>query len=114
MIWPPVKAWTSLAKIDCYSHFVAINYGGKDSDRWVLLMSVLDSSVVVRVTWLEMGDPSKWKCGWDNSNFKNRSKRFDSLIEKRITDCIHLSTDSGLTIPINKKKIRPWFVILKD
>ena len=40
MIWPPVKAWTSKVSIDGQVHFVAINYGGKLLNRWVVLMSV--------------------------------------------------------------------------
>ena len=65
MIWPPVKAWTSNVCIDGQLYFVAINYGGKLKKRWVVLMSVLDSSVVVKVSWLQLIDPSNWRCGWN-------------------------------------------------
>ena len=56
MIWPPVKAWTSKLYIEDQLHFVAINYGGKLLDRWVVLMSVLDSSVVVKVSCSQLVD----------------------------------------------------------
>ena len=42
MLWPPIKAWTSLSAINGYKYFVAINYGGFGEDRWVNLVSVLD------------------------------------------------------------------------
>ena len=50
MIWPPVKAWTSTSYQNGQVHFVAINYGGKLLDRWVILMSVLDSGNVQKVS----------------------------------------------------------------
>ena len=64
MIWPPAKAWTSKSSIKEQSHFVAINYGGELLNRWVVLMSVLDSSVIVKVSWSELVDLSYWESGW--------------------------------------------------
>ena len=49
MIWPPVKAWTSKVEINNQIYFVAINYGGTLLTRWVILMSVIDSDVLVKV-----------------------------------------------------------------
>ena len=74
MIWPPLKAWTSKSSVHGQVYFVAINYGGEFLDRWVVLMSVLDSSVVVKVSWSKLIDPSSWKCGWDENNYSNSSK----------------------------------------
>ncbi len=108
MIWPPVKAWTSKICIDGQVHFVAINYGGKTQDRWIVFMSVIDSSVVVKVSWPQLVDPTMWKCGWDENSYLNSSKLVDNKVEIR-TNCEHLSTDSGLTVPITKSIIRPWF-----
>ena len=108
MIWPPLKAWTSKFLIEGQTHFVAISYGGTLEDRWVILISVLDSSLVVKVSWSQLIDSSYWECGW---NERNCSKNFKDIntIEK-ITDAnTHLSIDSGLTIPITKDSIRPWF-----
>ena len=109
MIWPPVKAWTSKFHIEDQLHFVAINYGGKLLERWVLLMSVLDSSVVVKVSWSQLVDSSNWECGWIENNYSNSSKLVNSKGEIRTTNYTHLSDDSGLTIPITKNIIRPWF-----
>ncbi len=108
MIWPPVKAWTSKFEIDGQLHFVAINYSGKFNDRWVLLMSVLDSNVVVKVPWTELLDPLKWECGWGENNYSNYRKPVNYEV-KINTECTHLSSDSGLTIPIIENIIRPWF-----
>tara|TARA_B100001250_G_C19786454_1_gene784416 strand:- start:685 stop:1023 length:339 start_codon:yes stop_codon:yes gene_type:complete len=109
MTWPPVKAWTSISSIDGQIHFVALNYGGKLSERWVILMSVLDSCVVVRVPWSQLIDPSNWECGWVNKKYSNSSKLVNNKVEIRNTNYTHISTDSGLTMPITKKKVRPWF-----
>ena len=109
MIWPPVKAWTSKIYIDGHVHFVAINYGGKLLKRWVVLMSVIDSSLVLKVSWSQLIDPSIWSCGWVENNNLNASKLVNYKGDINTIKCSHLSTDSGLTIPITKKAIRPWF-----
>jgi len=108
MSWPPLKAWTSNESIDGQIHFVAINYGGRRGERWVILMSVLDSDNVIKISWSNLNDSCKWECGW----YENKSSRFSKLnnrIEIKNTKCTIPSTDSGLTIPITKDSIRPWF-----
>ena len=109
MTWPPLKAWTSKSNIDGQRYFVAINYGGKLLDRWVILMSVLDSRVVVKVSWSQLVDSSIWECGWDEDNDLTCSKVLENKSKGTITSNIDLSIDSGLTIPITKNNIRPWF-----
>ena len=109
MNWPPVKAWTSKLYIDGQLHFVAINYGGELSTRWVIMMSVIDSSVVVKVSLSELSDPADWGSGWDEVNYLNSSKLSDNKGESNTSINSQLSIDSGLTIPITKKTIRPWF-----
>ena len=108
MIWPPVKAWTSILKIDGHTHFVAINYGGKLKERWVLMMSVLDSSVVVKVFWPKLICSSSWKCGWDEDNYSQSSSLVNNKCKIKDDSYIYLSADSGLTIPITESVIRPW------
>ena len=109
MIWPPVKAWTSKYRIDSQVHFVAINYGGKSLDRWVVLMSVIDASVVVKVFWSQLIDPSNWESGWGENNSCNSSEIVNEKDKKNTIIQTHLSPDSGLTIPITNDFIRPWF-----
>ena len=109
MIWPPVKAWTSKVYLNGHIHFVAINYGGELPRRWVLLMSVLDSTVVVKVPWSQLVDLSNWKAGWDEINFRESSELVNNKIDVKTTNLTHPSIDSGLTIPISGKTIRPWF-----
>ena len=109
MNWPPLKAWTSINYIDDQVHFVAINYGGKSLDRWVIMVSVLDSSLVVKVPWLELVDPTNWKCGWYENNYLISSNLVNNQSKKITSNCIEASFDSGLTIPITKNIIRPWF-----
>ena len=110
MIWPPVKAWTSKKNIEGQIHFVAISYGGKGLDRWVILVSVLDSSLVVKVSWTQLVEPTIWECGWDGNKESDPSKLVNSKYEKIITKFIHPSVDSGLNIPITQNIIRPWIV----
>ena len=110
MIWPPLKAWTCKSSIDGQKHFVAINYGGELLDRWVILMSVLDSNLVVKVSWSQLIESSDWECGWDQILYSESSKLVKNKVEIKTTNYIYLSIDSGLTIPITKSIIRPWFV----
>ena len=109
MIWPPVKAWTSKLNLNGQVHFVAINYGGELLSRWVVLMSVLDSSVVVKVAWSQLVDLSNWEAGWDERTYTESSKLVNYKSDIKTTDSSQPSIDSGLTIPISKKAIRPWF-----
>ena len=109
MIWPPVKAWTSKSPIDDQVHFVAINYGGKLIERWVIFMSVLDSSVVVKVPWSKLIDPSNWLSGWDEDNYSSSDELVDKEYEIITNERSYPSDDSGLTIPITNNIIRPWF-----
>tara|TARA_B100001250_G_scaffold391464_1_gene392340 strand:+ start:497 stop:835 length:339 start_codon:yes stop_codon:yes gene_type:complete len=110
MIWPPVKAWTSKSNIQGHRHFVAINYGGKFLERWVIMISVLDSSVAVKVSWTQLVDPTVWECGWDGNNQSDSSKLVKSKHEIRTNICTRPSDDSGLTLPITQNIIRPWFI----
>ena len=110
MIWPPLKAWTSKKLIEGQRYFVAISYGGELLERWVFLMSVLDSKVVIKVFFPQLVDPSNWECGWDENNYLDSSTLNNCKIVTRIKNCAQPSFDSGLTIPITKNVIRPWFV----
>ena len=109
MIWPPVKAWTSKINLNGQIHFVAINYGGELLKRWVLLMSVLDSTVVVKVSWSQLVDLSKWEAGWEQRNYVESSKIVNNKSDVVTTEFSNPSVDSGLTIPISENTIRPWF-----
>jgi tryptophan-rich hypothetical protein len=109
MIWPPIKAWTSNSLIQGERCFVAINYGGRQLERWVVLMAVLDSSVVFKVSFSELMDASNWKCGWDENNYSDSSDLVNTNTEKINIKYSYPSVDSGLTIPMTKNFIRPWF-----
>tara|TARA_Y100001968_G_scaffold187627_1_gene172006 strand:- start:877 stop:1215 length:339 start_codon:yes stop_codon:yes gene_type:complete len=109
MIWPPVKAWTSNVKINDQVYFVAINYGGTLQNRWVILMSVIDSNIVLKVPYSHLIDSTKWESGWNktfpletNNLIVNGSRLKNNKLSSP-------SLDSGLTIPISKNIIRPWF-----
>ena len=107
MNWPPLKAWTSKYSINGYRHFVALDYGGNRLDKWVVLVAVLDGSFAVKVLWSKLVDQSQWLCGWDESNHSGSSEMIIGSIE--IIKKFNLSSDSGLTVPITKQMIRPWF-----
>ncbi len=64
MQWPPNKAWTSASLREGFRHFVAVHYGGRGTDRWVHLVSVIDPEARLRVPWQEMKDPCLWTSGW--------------------------------------------------
>ena len=109
MIWPPVKAWTSKVCLNGQIHFVAINYGGELLSRWVILMSVLDSTLVVKIPWSQLVDLSKWEAGWEQRNYVESSKIVNNKSDVVTTEFSNPSVDSGLTIPISENTIRPWF-----
>ena len=109
MSWPPVKAWTSKFDINGHVHFVAINYGGESLKRWVVLMSVIDSKVVVKVSWSQLVDSLNWESGWDEINYLESFKSVSNKGDIKTTRSLHPSADSGLTIPITENTIRPWF-----
>ena len=108
MIWPPVKAWTSKICIDNNHHFVAINYGGELHKKWIILMSVIDSSVVVKVYLSQLVDSSQWVQGWNDEKYVPSTKSSNTSAVKAI-DLPYPSVDSGLTIPITVDNVRPWF-----
>ncbi len=109
MNWPPIKAWTSKVVIGGQVHFVAINYGGELLSKWVVMMSVLDSSVVLKVSLSQLVDSSKWESGWHEINYSDSSKLVNNKSYLQTFIFPHLSSDSGLTIPITRNNIRPWF-----
>jgi len=108
MIWPPVKAWTSILTVEGQRHFVAIDYGGKLNKKWIVFMSVIDSSVVVKIFWSQFIDPSQWLPGWIEAKSIDSSRGVNVDNLKNI-DYVYPSIDSGLTIPITVDKVRPWF-----
>tara|TARA_Y100001968_G_scaffold250560_1_gene235634 strand:+ start:297 stop:635 length:339 start_codon:yes stop_codon:yes gene_type:complete len=110
MIWPPVKAWTSKIAIGGHNYFIAINYGGKQQNKWILFMSVLDSRIVVKVNCSQLTFQDNWECGWIENIHSISSKSINYKFEDETSIYFYPSSDSGLTVPINTDKIRPWFV----
>ena len=114
MKWPPNKSWTSTSTRKGFRHFVAINYGGKGKERWVILVSVLDGKSRLLLSWTEMKDTSKWISGWlslRREDANPSSDRITSILESNNNlqkVCIHPSKDSGLLIPSQNSSIRPW------
>jgi len=106
MRWPPSKAWTSAYEICGLRHFVAINYGGDLTSRWVLLVSVLDGNVCLKVKWDEIKNTSKWKPGWLKLPLREGFRSDCYLPIKNI--CLHASDDSGLLAGTGLEEIRPW------
>ena len=109
MIWPPAKAWTSKMRIKGENFFVAVNYEILQGEKWVDLVSVMDSNIHIKVSWRNMQNQDKWFQGWDENY---RSSYDDTTTEQReikIIPFAQLTIDSGLTIPISKRNIRPWF-----
>ena len=105
MNWPPNKAWTSTTSRLGFRHFVAINYGGKGSDRWVNLVSVLDGQARLRVSWQEMKDSSMWNSGWQQLP-KLEAKTPDGQI---VNQQIDQNTQAASLHPSEDFDNRPWF-----
>ncbi len=109
MHWPPLKAWTSKSQICGSRHFVAINYGGEIIDRWIHMTSVLDGSISMKISCSDLQDPSKWIEGWEANDFLETPVAFVKQCDINLCHSMQPSDDSGLSIPIFKKEIRPWF-----
>ncbi len=114
MRWPPVKSWTSSCSREGFRHFVAINYGGVRTKRWVSLVAVLDGNSRLIVPWSEMKDTSKWNSGWLKLSRNESNPPLISPLNKRIPEvnsqqgCLHPSKDSGLLASSEKGSVRPW------
>tara|TARA_Y100001968_G_C19295584_1_gene686455 strand:+ start:393 stop:752 length:360 start_codon:yes stop_codon:yes gene_type:complete len=114
MSWPPVKSWTTSKPINGFNHFVAINYGGIGSSRWVLLVAVLDGTTRLRLAWDQIKDSPIWINEWSfrfgsvkNDEIEhNNNSALEAFNMENV--CLHPSKDSGLQIPSNQKKIRKW------
>ena len=106
MRWPPLKAWTCKSQTYALRHFVAINYGGELKDRWIIFVSVLDGRVSIKIPWSEFRDPTKWSEGWDEyDSFDKHHVLEKSASANNLYS--NPSEDSGLSVPISKKSIRP-------
>ena len=114
MRWPPNKSWTCFSPVKGFRHFVAINYGGKGSSRWIDMVSVLDSKANIRIAWKDLKNPTLWISGWkqlpkeDSHCLQNKSKDLFDNFSKGIQPCLHPSGDSGLQVPLTDVDIRPW------
>ncbi len=110
MNWPPIKSWTRVNAKNGHFHFVAINYGGIQNERWVNMVSVLNGEVRLKVFFSELKDQKKWLRGWDNDHHLNTSEFIDSDLEEdlNVFTCLHPSMDSGFLMPLNDLKKRSW------
>ena len=114
MNWPPPKAFTSTKSIHGYRHFVAINYGGKASNKWVSLVSVLDGDIRLKVFWNDLQKTKFWLCGWqkmsrDESNSPLTPTKKINIQSYKESTCLHSSIDSGIDIPFENNSLRNWF-----
>ncbi len=113
MNWPPNKAWTCSSNCLGYRHFVAINYGGKGRNRWVLMVAVLDGSSRIKLPWCELQDFSKWQSGWrslprDEANPPSEAELSFPMTAPDPNLCLHPSDDSGFSLPPKLNAERPW------
>ncbi len=112
--WPPCITWTSKSTIYGCNHFVATNYGLDGDIRWVNLVSVLDGDIRFRIHFIELSNSSNWEIGWNNelnlnSVVTEKPSRTSFLeIKQEEIGCLHLSNDSGLTIPVAQGFLRKW------
>ncbi len=114
MKWPPPKSWTSTSSREGFRHFVAINYGEEQYQRWVNLVAVLDGTVCLRLSWDELQDSSLWNVGWEVLSRDVANPTTQKFISRDANDlnskeaCLHPSDDSGLIIPCICRSSRGW------
>ncbi len=64
MPWKPAEAWTSLTPRSGRRHFRVVLQGGRGSERWVELASLLEPQVRLRESWTQLQDKAQWQSGW--------------------------------------------------
>ena len=64
MSWKPAKAWTSVLPREGRRHFRLVLQGGRGSERWVELVSLLEPQVRLRESWQQLQDKTQWESGW--------------------------------------------------
>ena len=62
--WKPAKAWTSVLPREGRRHFRLVLQGGRGSERWVELVSLLEPQVRLRESWQQLQDKTQWESGW--------------------------------------------------
>lgn len=64
--WKPALAWTSRHPREGRRHFRVVLQGGRGSERWVELVSVLTPAVRLRQSFRDLQDRSQWQSGWQS------------------------------------------------
>ena len=111
--WPPLKAWTSIYLIKGNRHFVAINYGIKNGNHWVNLVSVLNGELSIRVAFEDLKNNSLWLPGWEDLSIGNINYEDECKVSQEkydfIEGCLHPSDDTGFCYEPCSQEIRKWF-----
>ena len=112
--WPPVKAWTNIRNDRYNMYFVAINYGIKNNEYYVHLVSLIDGSVCFDISFESLKDSDIWLPGWKDLSeasedaFPSGGEFKDSKpLDNKSYRCP--SADSGLNIPTETTFIREWY-----
>ena len=112
--WPPIKAWTNVKMNKYHKYFVAIDYGVSHEDYWVNLVSLIDGRLCMNISFESLKDKSIWLPGWEDLgdlevDFEPKTNTLNKKKSLDLKQSLHPSEDSGLTIPINAKILRPWY-----
>ena len=94
--------WTSNKPINGLRHFVLVNKTREKGDMILLMVSVLDSEINLKITYEELINSGDWLNGWINLH-KHESitedyVKFKSINKKKGINQIFLTDDSLFNI----------------
>ena len=94
--------WTSKNSIIGLRHFVLVNSTVEKKQKLYLMVSVIDSSVNLKISYKELFNSGNWEKGWLNlplnESITKDYTRFKSLNKNKEIDKIFLTDDSLFNI----------------
>ena len=94
--------WTSNKPINGLRHFVLINERKEKGNVSLIMVSVLDSEINLKITYEELINSGNWNKGWINlsklESITEEYVRFKSLNKKEGINKIFLTDDSLFNI----------------
>ena len=94
--------WTSNKTINGLRHFVLVNETKEQGKITFLMVSVLDSEIYLKTTYIELMNSGNWHKGWTNfpklQSITEEYVRYKSIYKKEDVDEIFINKDSTFNI----------------
>ena len=94
--------WTSKTPINGLRHFVLVNETREKRNRIILMVSVLDSEINLKITYSELINSGNWDKGWINlpkiESVTQEYVNYKSRVKVKGNDEIYVNHDSLFNI----------------